>query len=146
MSLALLAGFVPNTSHIFEDSEWCWRLAKSGRKILYVPSATMWHHVSASVRKQIGNESGTGIPALALYLMNRNNLWTIRRHAKPIPRKVLSLVLSAGLIVKVMLLCLYDRDAHKVAILGKEIWHGLMEPISEDTFQFSQGAGLNCVV
>ena len=72
-------GFVPEYIAYSEDSEWCWRVTKAGGVLLYVPSAHLWHKVSASVRKNAdGRSAEDRIPAYCLYLMIRNHLWTIR--------------------------------------------------------------------
>ncbi|MDA2934523.1 glycosyltransferase family 2 protein [Acidobacteria bacterium AH-259-D05] len=135
--------FVP--SHIFaihgvfcseyiaysEDNEWCWRIRRKNEKIFYVPSAIMWHRLSASVEKNTGRPNESGASSLAWYLMIRNNLWTIRRHAKPISKKALSLMLSVFLTFKVMFNCLLNGDGYKITSLGKGIWHGFTKALPD---------------
>ena len=31
-----------------EDADWCFRARKAGYRVVYVPKARMWHHVSAA--------------------------------------------------------------------------------------------------
>lgn len=73
-------GFIESYTAYYEDSEWCWRVSRRGRSMYYVPRAEMWHRVSASVRK---NERKAGKTNLRVFLMNRNQLWTVRRHGRP---------------------------------------------------------------
>ena len=49
----------------YEETDWCVRAHKAGWRILYVPSARLWHKVSAAM--------GTTSPATDYY-MNRNVL------------------------------------------------------------------------
>lgn len=49
----------------YEETDWCVRATKAGWRILYVPSARLWHKVSAAM--------GTTSPATDYY-MNRNVL------------------------------------------------------------------------
>ncbi len=55
-----------------EDTEFCLRLLKKNIRILYVPSAKLWHKVSASTG---GSES-----AFCLYYVTRNRLECIKRN------------------------------------------------------------------
>ena len=118
-------GFFSEYIAYSEDNEWCWRIQRQNKKLHYVPKAVMWHHLSASLKKNTnrGNESGT--PGLAYYLITRNNLWSIRHHARPITKKYLALTISAFLSIKIMFLCLLNNDGYKINSLGKGLWNGL---------------------
>lgn len=56
----------------YDDTDWCVRLMDAGIKILYVPSAVMWHKVSSS--------TGGGASKIKLYYMHRNQLYFIDKH------------------------------------------------------------------
>lgn len=56
----------------YDDTDWCVRLLDAGIKILYVPSAVMWHKVSSA--------SGGGASRVKLYYMHRNQLYFLDKH------------------------------------------------------------------
>ncbi|MFC1848269.1 glycosyltransferase family 2 protein [Chloroflexota bacterium] len=56
----------------FEESEWCIQCQKAGYKIVYAPSAIIWHKLSATVSRAEG---------LYLYYMTRNRFLFMRRNA-----------------------------------------------------------------
>ena len=75
-----------------EDSDWCLRARAAGYRLLFVPTARLWHKVSASS----GNESPWKI-----YHRVRANLRLCRRHARGIGRLAwlpASVVLNAALV------------------------------------------------
>jgi GT2 family glycosyltransferase len=118
-------GFCSEYIAYSEDNEWCWRIQNKQRKLLYVPKAHMWHHLSASMKKNTNRENESGASSLVWYLITRNNLWTIRLHAKPITKKFLALTLSVLLSIKVMSLCLLNGEGHKISSIIKGICFGL---------------------
>ena len=82
-----------------EDSEWCWRVTRAGGKLYYVPGAVLWHKLSASIRKNTGGGNRYATSPWACYFMYRNQIWTVRRHAKGFSRK-LALSVNFCIIVK----------------------------------------------
>lgn len=56
----------------YEESDWCYRARAAGYKILFVPTAKLWHKVSASF-------GGVESP-LQLYFYSRNILLWAERH------------------------------------------------------------------
>jgi len=120
-------GFCPEYIAYSEDNEWCWRIQYKQGKLLYVPKAVLWHHLSASMKKNTNRKNETGASSLAWYLMTRNNLWTIRQHATPVTKKFLALILSVFLSIKVMSICLFNGNGHKISGLGKGILYGLFK-------------------
>jgi hypothetical protein len=57
-----------------EDIDFCLRAKKSDFKIIYVPTSTIWHKVSASTKGQFN--------ATKAYLKYRNTIILIRKHGK----------------------------------------------------------------
>ncbi len=55
-----------------EDVDWSLRCRSAGYALVFCPTAKLWHAVSATGKKR---------PASIRYLMTRNHLWTMRRHA-----------------------------------------------------------------
>ncbi|MCW4005057.1 MAG: glycosyltransferase family 2 protein [Candidatus Bathyarchaeota archaeon] len=60
----------------FEDFDWCYRATKAGYKLVYVPSATIYHKVSKSF-------SGKPNP-LVMYYSTRNELLFAKKHLNPL--------------------------------------------------------------
>lgn len=56
----------------FEETDWCYRARKAGHPSIYVPTAKLWHKVSASF-------GGANSP-LACYFMTRNSLLWASKH------------------------------------------------------------------
>jgi len=66
-----------------EDYDWCLRAQQRGLLLMYVPQAVLYHKVSASIRRNtLGQSQGTA-SARGHYLVTRNFLWVVRKHAKP---------------------------------------------------------------
>lgn len=61
----------------YEETDWCVRATKAGWRILYVPSARLWHKVSAAM--------GTTSPATDYY-MNRNVLLFLAKNLNGLAR------------------------------------------------------------
>jgi GT2 family glycosyltransferase len=64
---------------LFEETDWCFRARKAGFRCLFVPSAKVWHRVSASL-------GGQGVP-LYEYFYVRNRLLWAEMHV-PAPRRI----------------------------------------------------------
>lgn len=64
-----------------EDYDWCLRARAAGQKLYCLPGAKLWHHNSASVNKNtIRKSRGTTSPT-SHYLVTRNMLFILRKHA-----------------------------------------------------------------
>jgi GT2 family glycosyltransferase len=90
-----------------EDNEWCWRVTKSGGTLCYVPSAVLWHKLSASIGRNTETGKISGIPSWALYFMCRNQFWTVRQHAEGFGRKV-ALGVNVGIVMKNVAMWLFQ--------------------------------------
>lgn len=60
----------------FEETEWCYRVRKAGHKIIYVPTALVWHKIKP--RHQALSERH-------VYLMTRNELLYLHRTDARLP-------------------------------------------------------------
>jgi GT2 family glycosyltransferase len=72
-------GFLDERYFIYaEDADWCLRARAAGYRLLFVPTARLWHRVSAS--------SGGAINAWKVYQRLRANLTLWARHARGVAR------------------------------------------------------------
>jgi len=60
---------------LWEDVDWCVRCTRAGLRLMYVPTARIWHKGSAST-------GGKAAPVLQYYY-ERNRLYLIRRFCRP---------------------------------------------------------------
>lgn len=90
-------GFINAYVAYSEDSEWCWRVTKLGLKLYYVPLACLWHRLSASIKKNATHNHTTSLPPLAIYLMGRNHLWTVRKHVDGRLFRTFCVLVNAGI-------------------------------------------------
>ncbi|NCD03836.1 MAG: glycosyltransferase family 2 protein [Clostridia bacterium] len=75
-----------------EDADFCLRLRKQQCTLCYVKGAMIWHKVSASLKKNNNQAMSCDVPPMGMYLMVRNNFWTIRRNYTLLLRFFLMLV------------------------------------------------------
>ena len=64
-----------------EDVDWCIRARRMGLRLRYIPRAVLWHEVSSSLRKMHKNIGGGTTSPYGLYLLFRNRIFIIRKHA-----------------------------------------------------------------
>lgn len=67
----VVGGFDERFFMYCEDLDWSLRCRELGFRLVLCPEAKMWHKVSAS----------KPLSGLGRYLMTRNHLWTLRKHA-----------------------------------------------------------------
>ena len=65
--------FDPDYISYMEDTDWCWRMRQKGFKLVYVPSATVYHKVSQSFGNTPYNEK-------TMYLMGRNAVLFVKKY------------------------------------------------------------------
>jgi len=63
----------PEYVSYLEDTDWCWRMAHRGFKLVYVPGARVYHKVSQSFGSTPYNEK-------SMYLMGRNAVIFLKRY------------------------------------------------------------------
>jgi GT2 family glycosyltransferase len=94
-----------------EDSDFCMRARNAGNRLVFVPTAMVWHKVSRTC--------GAASP-FTLYLTTRNQLAWVAKHV-PFPYKPGALAWTfAKKILKAALLALKNRDSAAAVLAG--IW------------------------
>lgn len=74
----------------YEDYDWCLRAKSLGLRLRYVPDSVIYHKVSASFKKtSIQSCGGTSSP-FVIYLITRNRMFIIRKHANNIFQFIVS--------------------------------------------------------
>jgi len=63
----------PDYISYMEDTDWCWRMRQKGFKLVYVPSARVYHKVSQSFGNTAYNEK-------TMYLMGRNAVLFVKKY------------------------------------------------------------------
>jgi len=77
-------GFLDERYFIYaEDADWCLRARAAGFRLLFVPTARLWHRVSASSANATG---GGAMNAWKVYQRLRANVTLWARHARGIAR------------------------------------------------------------
>ena len=127
-------GFIDDYIAYCEDDEWCWRVTKDTGSLYYIPGATLWHRLSASVRKNMASNSS--IPPKALYLMYRNHFWTLRLHAEGLSRTV-ALAASLAIVAKNILYYRYLKNCASAYALIKGMNEGLFNLPLQKKYHFS---------
>lgn len=111
-----------------EDADFCLRLRRDHQALCYVRGARIWHKVSASLLKNCKSSKSNGVPPYGLYLMVRNNFWTIRRNNALLP-SIPILSLHVGITLKIGILYCLKRDWPKIRLLIKALLQGLFFPL-----------------
>ena len=65
--------FDPEYISYMEDTDWCWRIRQKGFKLLYVPSARVYHKVSQSFGSPPYNEK-------TMYMLGRNAVLFVKKY------------------------------------------------------------------
>jgi len=83
--LARVGDFEPRYFAYWEEVDWCVRATRAGARILHVPAAHAWHHISPAAREA---------SPLVHYYMTRNRLLFLRRAGLPLSAWVHVLLLE----------------------------------------------------
>lgn len=108
----------------FEDVDFCLRLRKAGLAVICLPSSVIWHKVSVSTRRNLAE--GTTSP-LKHYLMERNRIMTVRKHASPAEQSVFLLVTHTLLMSFFLTAFMLRRRWRKMVGITLGMLHGLQQ-------------------
>ena len=112
-----------------EDNEWSWRATSAGAHLFYVPSAKLWHQVSASAGKNDQAGVSASIPASSWYFMIRNHLWTLRLWARPPIRKYLALSASVAIELRMIASHLAKAEHSQASAIFRGMCDGIWKPV-----------------
>jgi GT2 family glycosyltransferase len=136
-ALELVGGLDPRYFINFDDVDLNVRVRKAGFSVVYVPSARMWHRVSAAM--------GLFSPA-TVYFMTRNTLLFFSTHLTG-PQKWLSVSKLLARTCRTVTACTIqgkyrteaDRNKRKAELLGvRDYFRGSFGPMSEDAARVCQ--------
>jgi GT2 family glycosyltransferase len=127
-----------NTGYIAysEDSDWCWRVQRAGLPLYFVPGAVLWHHLSASLRKNTANGRSDEITPFAARLMVRNHLWTVRTHLQHRARRWFHLVVNLAIQVRNIILSTLRGNWPFAQATLQGLWEGLTCKVPVDIPQW----------
>lgn len=131
-TLRQFGGFIPSYIAYSEDSEWCWRVTRAHQNLYYVPEARLWHRLSASVKKNDSTSPKRGVPGYALYLMNRNHLWTVRKHTSWPFGKPVTLAANIAIQIRNILTYVIKWDSLLIGASIAGLIDGLFAPVPPD--------------
>ena len=60
-ALELIDGFRAEFKTAGDDVDVCWRLRETGRRLLFVPGAMVWHHRRFTIRAYLTQQFGYGL-------------------------------------------------------------------------------------
>jgi len=107
-----------------EDLDWSLRTLKADYKLIYAPSAKLWHKESASVRKNtLGRSKGTATP-FQYYLVNRNRIFILKKHGNIINYFFGGMLLSFSVFYMSIGLTILRRWTKLLAL-----WNGIIDGI-----------------
>lgn len=106
----------------FEDADLCLRARQHGFQVVCVPRSVIWHKESASTRRDL--KKGTTSP-LKHYLVARNRIRTVRKHAAPL--QLLTFLLVGTTLRTAFYLCAFAarRRWEKLAFYALGVVDGL---------------------
>lgn len=97
-----------------EDSDFCQRVKKAGYRVMYLPSAKLWHKTSTTLAKNRG---------LQLRYSTRNNLYVLQTHRVGLPYPLtLGIHLVAVLPLKMLFFLALGQPANAAGI-----WRGIRD-------------------
>jgi GT2 family glycosyltransferase len=114
-----------------EDTDWCLRAEKAKLCLEYVPRALIRHKVSATLRKFKKQKRGGDTSPFAVYIVSRNALYLIRKHARSILHTGTALfVFSLWTFYYGAVLLLLGRLA-KFRALAVSVYDGILQPLDD---------------
>jgi GT2 family glycosyltransferase len=121
--LKKLGGFEESFFIYSEDADFSLRCRKAGHRIVFNPRAKLWHKESGTMAKNARNEHRAKPTPLQHYLIARNGIFVVRRHASLI-QKVVSYPICTLRVVKRLLERLLERDWDSARSLARALWEG----------------------
>jgi len=115
----------------YEDTDWCRRAIEANQRLHYVPTAIIRHKVSATIRSlKAARTAGTTSP-FGTYIMNRNRLFVIRKHAARAVQLVTALLMySLWICYYATALVLLGRP-EKFRALILSVYDGMLLPLDD---------------
>ncbi len=102
-----------------EEVDWCWRARRAGHHCAAIPSAVMWHKISAS---------SNCIPSNTLYLRIRNQIWEYRRYGNIIQH----VLLIAFTLFRILIINVHQKNSLRLSWRGWiDGWCLAIPPINE---------------
>lgn len=116
--LRTVGGFDPRFFAYCEDIDWSIRCRRAGFQLLLCPQAVLWHGSPSGGRKHY---------AMTRYLLTRNHLWTLRKHASAL-QMLCALLWLPPRSAKRMLDAVRQRQWARVPAELKGLRDGLIRP------------------
>jgi GT2 family glycosyltransferase len=121
--LKKLGGFEERFFIYSEDADFSLRCRKAGYRIVFNPRAKLWHKESGTMAKNTRNGHRARATPLQHYLIARNGIFVVRRHASLI-QKVVSYPICTLRVTKRFLQQLVERDWDSARSLARALWEG----------------------
>jgi GT2 family glycosyltransferase len=99
----------------WEDIDWCARGRHAGYTSIYVPSARIWHKISAS-----------SVNKANIYFIARNRIWFMKKHVSPTRYRLFLLYFFLGPFWRISAsLALYRRSPTSLRRFWRGVFHGV---------------------
>jgi hypothetical protein len=112
-----VGGFDSSFFAYMEDVDWSLRCRGAGFTIVFCPAAKLWHAVSATGKRK---------PARIRYLMTRNHLWVMRRHASVAQLTCFLFLLPLRSMLRIAK-CVLARDGESIKAEFQGVKDGLLK-------------------
>jgi|SRR5579859_6177486 len=130
--LKKLGGFEESFFIYAEDLDLSVRCRKSGYRIVFNPQAKLWHKESGTMAKSTRNGPRARTTPLQHYLMARNGIFVVRRHAS-LMQKVVCYPICTLRVTKRLLQRLLERDWDSARSTGRALLEGFRAECSSAT-------------
>ncbi len=121
--LKKLGGFEESFFIYSEDADFSLRCRKAGYRIVFNPRAKLWHKESGTMAKNTRNGHRAKPTPLQHYLIARNGIFVVRRHASLV-QKVIAYPICTLRVTKRLLQRLLERDWDSTRSLARALWEG----------------------
>ena len=114
----------------FDDVDWSLRIKKLGYKLVFCPESRIYHAVAASSKSSENGQEGKLKPYFH-YLVNRNHIFLLRRHA-PWYFKPTSYLYQLYKFIGYSTYFILKRRFKKLKAFQHGFLHGLIKPLKPD--------------